>query len=261
MFRRTVVVVALLVPSAALADKLASIDVIYKRTITEQRKDVGIVPATCNKTTTGDMSLSVQVHVSSKRVPLSDDGNEAQVDGRSLDGGGGYDFHASSHTTGCKDDEDSNATAHADLDTPQVHFGFDYTRKTDHGNIVVDPQWKAGGGKGTLKSKDASVDTTKAAVAMAATLAGSMGNLSLNTAAQWASYGPAAQQLQQAMAMMAQDEPVHVEQIPGGGFQIGYRSDHEFAVEKIDPPPGSSIKRSGKRSVHTEVTITITPAH
>jgi len=267
MFSRTLVVVTLLLPTAAVAQKFVSIDVVYKRTMSEHRKDEGVVPATCNKTTTSDTSLTVQVHFSSKSFPMSDDG-EAQISspndslgskGKPLDGGGSYDFQAASHTTGCKDNDESTATAHADLDMSNVHFGLDYTRKTDLGTVVIDPQWKDGGGKGTMKSHDTTVDSSQAAVAQGALIAGSMGSLSLNTAAQWASFGPAAKQLQATMAMLAQDEPVHVAQI-GAGFQISYQSDHSFAVDKIDPPHTNSIKRSGKRDVHTEVTITISPA-
>jgi len=262
MFIRTLaLVVAILVPSAARADKLASIDVVYKRTITDQRKDVGIVPATCNTTTTSDWSLTVQVHVTANKLAYRDDGDDVQIDGRKLGGGGSYDYQIASHTTGCKHDEDQTGTAHGDLDTPNVHFGVDYQRKNDTGNVVIDPQWKEGSGKGTSKSKEGTADMSNVVIAQAALLAGSMGPLALNTAQQWASYGPAAAQLKQPFAMLAQDEPVRIQQLPGGAFQPSYQLDHEFDVAKIDPPHGNSIKRTGKHAVRTEMTVTITPAH
>jgi len=261
MFIRTLVVVVLFSSNFAFAQKTASVDVVYKRTITDQRKDVGIIPATCNTTTTADWSLTVQVHVTANKLSYRDDGNNAQLDGRKLDGGGSYDYQMSSHTTGCKHDEDLTGSAHADLDTPNAHFGFDYTRKNDMGNVVIDPQWKEGSGKGTSKSKEGTADMSKVAVAQAAVLAGSMGPLALNTAQQWASYGPAAAQLKAPFAMLAQDEPVRIQQLPGGAWQLSYQLEHQFDVAKIDPPHGDGIKRTGTHTVHTEMTITITPAH
>ncbi len=249
----------------ASPDRLVHVQVSFKRTIVEHDKTS--FAHACGGTAETQLELIESGTFGSHQYPMSDDTDQIIVQwpldqlppgAKPLTGKASYDFTTSGKSHDCKDSGKFSGTAHADANLADMYFQLAFSQNTSQGTLALTPGFGEGTatGSGTEVSSNQTVTMSYAPIAKsgARLLVSGLGNVNLNTAAQWTSYGAAGAQLRKGAEQAAQDGDLTVAKT-GSGFNISYHASHSFP----DPQStsGGGDKHESTRTVTTDITVSI----